>query len=367
MKFTCTQENLVRGLAHVSHVTGKSVTLPILKNALLTADADSITFSATNLELGVTTAVRGKVDAPGSFTVNARVLLDYVSLLPAGNVTLELIGADLQVTSQGSKTTLKGMPADDFPVIPKVTDGVRFALPTGKLKASLSQSIFAVAADDARPEISGVLFHLHGSVMTLAATDSYRLSEVHVPMTTIKEEQRAIVPSRSLAELLRLLPENGDVACTIGENQVGVVADGVELVTRLIEGQFPDYSQIIPASFTSTLTLETSTFAKMLRQVSLFCRSGINDVTLAYDESGARLTAANAQVGASDVALPATLEGRGGSIGFNWRFLLDGLSVVGTDSVALQLNDEKGPGLLTPIDPPKDAPAFRYLIMPIRQ
>ncbi len=367
MKFTCTQENLVRGLAQVGHVAGKSTTLPILKNVLVAASADGIALAATNLELGVTTVVRGKVEQPGSYTVSARVLLDYISLLAPGNVTLELIGAELHVTSQGSKTTLKGLPADDFPVIPKVTEGVRFAIPAAQLKAALSQTVFAVAADEARPEISGVLFHLHGSALTLAATDSYRLAEVRIPMTTAKEEQRAIVPSRSLAELLRLLPDEGDVACTVGENQVGVVADSVELVTRLIEGQFPDYAQIIPASFTSTLTTETSTFAKMLRQVSLFCRSGINDVTLTYDAQGARLTAANAQIGASDVELPTALTGTGGSIVFNWRFLLDGLAVLGVESVALQLNDEKGPGLLLPVDPPKGAPTFRYLIMPIRQ
>ncbi len=367
MKFTCTQENLMRGLSQVGHVAGRSTTLPILKNILITAATEGVTLAATNLEIGVTTLVRGKVEVPGTFTVQARVLMDYVSLLPSGNITLTLEGADLIVTTTSSKTVLKGLSAEDFPVIPKVTDGVRLSLPAVQLKTALSQTVFAVASDDARPEISGVLFHLHGTTLTLAATDSYRLAEVKISLTVAKEEQRVIVPSRSLAELLRLLPDAGEVQLVIGENQVSVQVEDLELVTRLIEGQFPDYAQIIPASFTSTLTTEAASLAKTLRQVSLFCRSGINDVTVQYSAEATKLTAANAQVGASDVELPASVTGTGGSIVFNWRFLLDGLAVIGSDEVALQLNDEKGPGLLVPVEPKKDQPPFRYLIMPIRQ
>jgi len=367
MQFTCTQENLILGLNQVGHVAGKSTTLPILKNILITAATEGVTLAATNLEIGVTTLVRGKVEVPGTFTVQARVLMDYVSLLPSGNITISLEGAELSVTSAGSKTTLKGLSAEDFPVIPKVTDGIRFSLPAAQLKTALSQTVFAVAMDDARPEISGVLFHLHGTELTLAATDSYRLAEVRIPLAVTKEEQRVIVPSRSLSELLRLLPDSGETQVVIGENQVSIQINELELVTRLIEGQFPDYTQIIPASFTSTLTAETASFAKTLRRVSLFCRSGINDVTLRYDADATKLSAANAQVGASDVELPSSLTGKGGNIVFNWRFLLDGLAVVGSDDVALQLNDEKGPGLLVPVNPDKVQAPFRYLIMPIRQ
>lgn len=367
MKFTCTQENLLRGLTQVGHVAGRSTTLPILKNILITAATEGITLAATNLEIGVTTHIRGKVEVAGTLTVQARVLMDYVSLLPSGNISISLEGGDIFVVSEGSKTTLKSLPTEDFPVIPKVTDGVRLTLPTTQLKTALTQTNFAVAADDARPEISGVLFHLHNTELTLAATDSYRLSEVRIPLTVAKEEQHVIVPSRSLSELVRLLPDGGDAQLIISENQVSVQVDDLEFITRLIEGQFPDYAQIIPASFSSNLTIETTTFMKTIRQVSLFCRSGINDVTVQYGSGVVKLSAANAQVGASDVELPANVSGKDGSIVFNWRFLLDGLAVVNSEDVVLQLNDEKGPGLLIPVKPKKDQPPFRYLIMPIRQ
>jgi len=369
MKFTCTQENFFHGLQTVSHIAGRTSTLPILKNLLIVAEKEGITLASTNLELGITTKIRGKVETPGSFTVQARVLVDYVSLLPPGNIQAHLENGEFHLSGAGSKTSLKGLPAEDFPVIPKVQDGARFSLPAATLKAALATTVFAVATDESRPEINGVLLHLHDQTFTFAATDSYRLAEAKIPLTASKDEQRAIVPSRSLQELLRALPDSGDVAVVLGENQVGFSAADLEIVSRLIEGQFPDYTQIIPASFRTKLTLEAEGFAKTVRQVSLFCRSGINDVTIAAAAGADEVTvsAANAQVGASEARFPAVSSGGEARIVFNWRFLLDGLQAIGGGDVELQLNDEKSPGLLTPKTQAKGAPAFRYLVMPIRQ
>lgn len=369
MQFTCTQENLLRGLQSVSHITGRTSTLPILKNILIVAEKDGITLASTNLELGITTKIRGKVDATGSFTVQARVLVDYVSLLPTGNVSVALENNELHVGGKGSKTSMKGLGAEDFPVIPKVQDGVRFSLPVQTLKAALSKTVFAVATDESRPEINGVLLQLLNQTLTFAATDSYRLAEAQVPLATTKDEQRVIVPSRSLLELIRILPEGGEVGVVVGENQVGFTTEDLEIVSRLIEGQFPDYQQIIPANFATQVTAEVEAFAKTVRQVSLFCRSGINDVTLTASAGAdhVQVSAANAQVGTGEASFPATVNGGNVGIVFNWRFLLDGLQAAGSEEVELRVNDEKGPGLLVPKAPSKVQPAFRYLVMPIRQ
>ncbi|MFA6588401.1 MAG: DNA polymerase III subunit beta [Patescibacteria group bacterium] len=368
MKFICTQENLARGLNMVSHIAGRSTTLPILKNVLIKAEAEGVSLATTNLEIAITTQVRGKVERSGEFTVQARVVLDYLNLLPPGNVTFELVNGELMVSSSDSKTTLKGLPAEDFPVIPKVQDGARLSLPAKTLKTLLSQTVFAVASDEARPEINGVLFHLKDQDLTLAATDSYRLAEAKAKLTTTKEEQKIIVPNRSLLEWLRVAPEAGDITLTISDNQISFIAEDVELVSRLIEGQFPDYTQIIPSQFSTQVNFENDGFSKVLRQVGLFCRSGINDFTLTYQTTNELiLSAANAQVGASDVKMSASVDGKDGKIVFNWRFLLDGLNVLGTDEVILRLNDEKSPGLLEPKDHDKLPTKFRYLVMPIRQ
>ncbi|MFA6042661.1 MAG: DNA polymerase III subunit beta [Patescibacteria group bacterium] len=369
MKFTCTQENLTTALNAVSHITGKTTTLPILKNLLITAEADGITLSTTNLEIGMTTHVRGKVEVPGSFTVQARLLHEYLSLLGSGNVTCALQEADLHISSSASKTVLKGLPAEDFPVIPKVQGGVSIVLPAKVCKTALNQVVFAVAADDARPELNGVFMRLQGQVLTLAATDSFRLAEVTIPLPTSKEEQSVILPSRTMQELNRILPETDDVVIRLSESQVSFVVGDTELVSRLIEGQFPDYTQIIPESFTTSCTVETSAFAKVVRQVSLFCKAGINDVTLTYDTDGKQLhlNAANAQVGTSETDLDVQVQGKGGSIVFNWRYLLDGVNALQTEECLLELNDEKGPGLILPKQTGKGQATYRYLLMPIRQ
>jgi DNA polymerase-3 subunit beta len=369
MKFTCTQENLIVGLTAVSHIAGKTTTLPILKNLLISAEADGVTLSTTNLEIGMTTKIRGKVEKSGSFTVQARLLHEYLSLLGNGNVEFDLIESDLRVSSKTSQTVLKGLPAEDFPVIPKVQGGTSVVLSATLLKQALGQVVFSVASDDARPELNGVLFHLNASNLILAATDSYRLAEVLIPLNTNKEEQHLIVPSRSLLELLRILPEDGEVVLRVGENQISFTVGDTELISRLIEGQFPDYTQIIPEGFTTTLTVSTTAFAKAIRQVSLFCKSGINDVTLMYKENDDELslTAANSQVGTSETKLSIETSGVGGSIVFNWRYLLDGVNALHTEEAELQLNNPKSPGLLIPKGPPKNGPVYRYLIMPIRQ
>jgi DNA polymerase III subunit beta len=368
MKFICTQENLARGLNIVGHIAGRSTTLPILKNVLVKAEAEGISLATTNLEIGITAQVRGKVERAGEFTVQAKVILDYLNLLPPGNVTFELVNGELIISSADSKTTLKGLPAEDFPVIPKVQDGARLSLPAKTLKTLLNQTVFAVAFDEARPEINGVLFHLKDQDLILAATDSYRLSEAKTKLTTTKEEQKIIVPNRSLLEWLRIAPETGDISLTISDNQISFIAEDVELVSRLIEGQFPDYTQIIPGQFSAHLGFENEDLSKILRQVGLFCRSGINDVTLAYQATNEIiLSAANAQIGASDVKMTASVDGKDGRIVFNWRFLLDGLNAMGTDEVVLHLNDEKSPGLLQPKKEDDLPTKFRYLVMPIRQ
>lgn len=368
MKFICTQENLARGLSVVGHIAGRSTTLPILKNVLIKAGTEGIFLATTNLEIGITTQVRGRMEKPGEFTVQARVILDYLNLLPPSNVTFELINGELVISGAGSKTILKGLPAEDFPVIPKIQDGIRLALPAKTLKGLLSQTAFAVASDEARPEINGVLFHLKDQDLILAATDSYRLSEAKTKLTTTKEEQKVIVPNRTLFEWLRIAPEEGEVSVTISDNQISLIAEDIKLVSRLIEGQFPDYTQIIPGQFSVHINFENEELVKVLRQVGLFCRQGINDVTLAYQATNEIiLSAANVQVGASDVKMSAGVDGKDGKIVFNWRFLLDGLNALGTDEAVLHLNDEKSPGLLEPKKQDSLPTKFRYLVMPIRQ
>src|SRR5688572_26573296 len=263
MKFSCTQENLNQGLAVVSHIASKNVNLPILGNVLIKGDDKVLRFSSTNLEIAIKCVVRGKIEEQGEFTVPSRLFSDYVSLLPKDRVDVELDGNALTVACGTYQTKLNGIAASEFPLIPTIEGQQKFAVKVNDFRRAVSQVLFAVAPNESRPEISGVLFKFMpegtgGLELVLAATDSYRLAEKVVAVneghsTAIKEPVNVIVPSRTVAEIIRILgvfkdslenPEELEIH--IGENQILFAYDTVELISRTIEGKYPDYRQLIP-------------------------------------------------------------------------------------------------------------------------
>lgn len=363
MKFTCTQENLHRGLQVVGHVASRNVTLPILNNVLLQASPGSIRLVATNLEIGISCTVRGKVETEGSFTVNAKLLADYVSLLPKDRVDVELEGKTLRLTTPQARTTMRGLAADEFPLIPPVGGQRTLRLAGPALKTAIQRVLFAAANDEARPEISGVYFMSGQRALTLAATDSYRLAEQRVALTEDAPEVRAILPQRALQELLRALGDE-PVAGAFDDNQARFTFNDVEFTTRLIEGQYPDYRSIIPNETPVTFELDRESLITAVRQASLFGKQGIYDVTLAYD--GARtlaVRAASAQAGESETSVSVKGTGDATTVVFNYRYLLDGLTSFSSEAVSVGLGTPASPGLLKP----KGDEHSLYLIMPIRQ
>lgn len=365
MKLSCTKDNLLAGLSTVGRIASKNLTLPILGNVLLRAEKSSLVLSATNLEVGVTTRVRGKITDDGAITVQARLLTDYVGLLENDKIELETEGTTLRVVGETSKTTIRGMSADDFPIIPLVPHEGGFKLPVDSFRTSLNQVLFAAAQDATRPEISGVYCSIKGNTLTMAATDSYRLAECSVALQVPHKDIATIIPTRALYELVRIMPADGDIEVFIGETQALFVTDSIELSTRLIEGQYPDYTQIIPATSSIEAHIETETLVKAVKTASLFCRSGINDVTVGIDpvKGVITCTAANSELGEHQGSIPAKITGGPVSVVFNYRYLLEGLSAINTSSVVLGVTDSASPGVLKP----EVKSEYLYLIMPIRQ
>jgi DNA polymerase III subunit beta len=377
MKFACTQENLAQGLSLVGHVTGKNANLPILSNVLLKTEDGSLKLFATNLEMAASVAVRGRVEMPGEFTVPAKLLQDYVSLLPSGKVEFVVKGDALEIEAGGQVTSMKGMPASEFPLIPKLAkeNGYRISAPV--LAQAISQVVFAVSVSESRPELSGVACYFHGSAgqdrFVMAATDSYRLAERALPLAANSSslEAKCIVPARAMAEVARILsaykddvgtPEEAEWALT--ESQFIFTYGNVELVSRLIEGSFPDYRQILPNTHRSLLTLSRQELAKAIRAASLFARQGLFDVHLEVVEGGEiKVSSSDTGKGAHTTTLKGELEGDANKVTVNYRYLSDGLSVMGKDKVVMKLIDGMSPVLVSAVD---DAD-FRYLVMPIRQ
>ncbi len=368
MKLTCTQENLQRGLSIVNHLAGKNTTLPILNNVLLKAENGILELSTTNLEVGVKCQVRGKVEEEGAFTVQARLLSDYVNLLPAEAVNLELADAEMKVSCQSYKTKVKGMSAEDFPLIASVDTKKSIQLPVNDFKEALNQVIFSVALDETRPEISGVFFQLDSKGLILASTDSFRLAErILVTKNPSSDEDNFIVPYRTLQELNRILGEaTGEEPLTIRwtENQVAFEFDGIELISRLIEGQYPDYKQIVPTNFKSEIVVDSKELVQLVKSASLFCRAGINDVTLIAkaDKGELEITSSNSQLGENKGSIGAEISGDTNEIVFNYRYVLDGLQNMTGKKVRLKLIDKHNPGLFLP----EGETGYTYIIMPIK-
>ncbi|MBI5404880.1 MAG: DNA polymerase III subunit beta [Candidatus Kerfeldbacteria bacterium] len=364
MNLSCTKENLLAGLNTVSRIASKNLTLPILGNVLVRAEGGTISLSATNLEVGVVATVRGKIIEAGSITIQARLLLDYIGLLDSDKVELVSDGASLKVSSANSETVIRGNAADDFPIIPSVAreHGIKVSGPT--LRGALAQVLFAAAQDTSRPEISGVHLTVEKKSLVLAATDSYRLAERTIEISG-GSDRNMIIPTRPLVELTRILPADGEVEMFFSDSQVLVAADGIELTTRLIEGQYPDYQQIVPTSSSTTATIEIESLTKLVKTASLFCKPGINDVTIAIDPDAKSINcaAANTELGEHHGNMKAAITGPACTIVFNYKYLLDGLSNIGTTNVTLGVTDSGSPGVLRP----SPAADYFYLIMPIRQ
>lgn len=367
MKLICTQENLNRGLEVVSRTASKNVTLPILNNVLLKAEKGTLKLITTNLELGITCLTRSKIEKEGAFTVRARILNDLVGLLTNEKINLEVVGDALELQSENSRTKIKGLSAEEFPLIPELPKKNGYSCQAKALRLALTEIIFAVAIDESRPEISGVFMGFKDNKLTLAATDSYRLAEKTIRLDKGQAgEKSIIVPVRTLQELLRVLAEEvGEIEIYFTENQILFCWDEVNLVSRLIEGQYPDYQQIIPKESKTKAIIMAEEFTKLIKGTSLFCKPGINDLSLDFDPKAGKiiLSAANSQLGENVSELKAKLTGEPNKTVFNYRYLLDGLVNMKAAEVSLEIINDSNPGLLKPVG----EETYLYIIMPIKQ
>lgn len=377
MRFSCTQENLNAGLHAVSHIASKSTTLPILSNVLISAKGGAIVLTTTNLEMGVSCTVRGKVEDEGVFTVQSKLLADFVHLLGSGKVDVQLTDDVIEVRGERSHTKMKGNHADEFPVIPQIRKQNGYSMAAQDLVNALSQVAFAASISESRPEISGVYCHFQEKTLTLAATDSYRLAEKVIAIENKGgNEREVILPARTVAELGRILsgPAGKEDAAVVEiyfeDNQVVCTCGDVELVSRIIEGQYPNYAQIIPVTRATRITADTAALIAAVRTAALFSRTGIFDITLELKQGGCTVRATNANLGENTSQFEAAVDGADVSIVLNYRYLLDGLQNVGTAQIQFDLTDASTATILRPAggdEARAAAGSYTYLIMPIRQ
>ena len=372
MKAIVTQQHLAHGLNIVSRAVSPRSTLPVLANVLVATDEGRLRLSATNLELGITCWIPAQIQEEGSVTVPARTLVDLVSTFPPDNVnlSLDIRTQTINLVCNSSVHDIKGIDAQDFPPmpVPDLTDGVELNL--ADFKEMILQVAFAASVDEARPVLQGVKMEVTEDLITLAATDGFRISVRKQPLANpIKQNFSIIIPARAMSELARVSGDsdkNVTMVVPQGRGQVIFHLKDTELVSQLIDGNFPDFRAIVPKSFKTSTVLSTPAFLKACKQAEIIAREGNNVIRLDVipEESGpgrVEISAQTEETGKSDIKVEATIEGSGLLIAFNVKFLREVLDVVRAPNVALETNANNTPGVIHPVGDEN----FLHVIMPM--
>lgn len=365
MKVSCLQENLSKGLNVVSRLVSTKGTLEILGHILISTEKGRLKLSATNLEIGVNYKVGAKIDTEGAITVPARLFSELISQLPEGKIDLELKEDTLTVKTGDFKSQIKGLSADEFPLIPRVKDKSLAKISAGEVKDAINIVSFAAAADETRPVLAGIYLNLGRGKLTLAATDSYRLAEKTVKLAEkVEGSKEAIVPARSLSEFSRMLDlPDKSVAIYLDDSQVMFETEDFDFTSRLVEGKFPDYKQIIPAEFETTAKFEKHDFTNIIKVVSIFSREAAGSVTLNIKQKGAvEAVSAGSQLGESNASCDAEVEGKDSEIILNSKYLIDVLGNLSEGKITLSSS-----GRLTACVIKKEGDdSYVYVVMPLR-
>lgn len=375
MKVSCLQENLARGLQTVGRAVSTRSTLPILSHVLLRTDAGRLKLTATNLEIAATAWVLAKVEDEGGVTVPAKLLTDFVNSLPSGQVdlSLDVRTKTLHIASGSYEANVKGQDAEEFPLTPTIPGKPTTRVAESTLRRLVNEVAFVAATDDSRPVLTGVLTRLEGEEITLVAADPYRLGiRRGALLQRVDPPVEVIIPARSLQELARMIGDTDDpvdIAVTPTKSQVIFHADDLDLVSRLIEGQFPNYRQVIPSSYVTRVVVSREDLLQATRLASYFARDAANIVRLQVDPSdgGAPLvvSAQATEVGDEVSRIDATVEGAATQIAFNSRFLNEALgSLASATEVALELGGPLAPGVLKIVG--EDPDKYLHVVMPLR-
>ena len=373
MKVSVLQENLAHGLNIVSRAVASRSTLPVLSNVLVATDEGRLRLSATNLDLGITCWIGAKVVEEGSTTVPARTFSDLVSTLPSDRVemNLNIRTQTLNVRCGASNTDIKCIDAQEFPPmpVPDMSHGIQINVTD--LKEMIREVVFAASTDEARPVLTGVQLVVEGSKITLSAADGFRLSVRSAVLSAAPSRPvNAIIPARALSELARIASDGDQMVTMVippGRGQVIFRMKDIELVSQLIEGAYPDLSQVIPRSSKTRTILTTSTFLKACKQAEIFAREGSHIARIdikpgsEMEPGVVEITGQSEETGSNLTVVDATIEGTALTIAFNVRFLREVLDVIGSANVALETNTDTSPGLIRPVGEDD----FLHVIMPM--
>ena len=371
MKFSVLQENLNLALSHVSRFISNKSQLPILSNILISTDDGRLKLSATNLDIGINYWIGVKIEKEGSITIPSKEVTEFVSYLNSGKLEVELDDRNLfSIKSEKFNSDFTTIPSVDFPTLPPLNSKSSIDIKASLLKDTVSQVVFSAATDDSRPVLTGVLCKFTTDHLSLVATDGFRLSLKKIKLVNPislpdnKESFTFLLPSRTLSEVVKLSKTDDKIkiGLTPDEHQVVFVLEDMELVSGLIDGEYPDYTKIIPESFTTSIFVNRDELAQAIRIASVFASKSANVVKLNIKNNKLELSANASQLGKNKADLDVKIEGENLEIAFNYKFISDFLSNCKGQEVVIKLNEALSPGLFQD----QADPDFTHIIMPVR-
>ena len=362
MKFSVTKEKLLECLQQVQNVVSTRTTLPILSNVLLQTNGSEIRLTTTDLDVGVRGSFEAKIEKEGATTLPARRLFTIIRELPSSEIQFDVDSKNAaSIRSGQSFFKILGLPEEEFPPLPKFDDAKVVTIRQKDLRDGLRKTSYAISTDETRYVLNGVLFSFKDNKLTLVATDGRRLAMLDIDLEFPRShEADIIVPTKAVTELQRLLTDDGEVRVSVGGSQIAFDLNNSLLVSKLIEGNYPNYRQVIPGEMKERVTLERETFLNSLRRVSLLASDKSNSIKLNFSKNNIDITANTPEVGEAKESLPVAYKGREFSIAFNPEFLMAPLRNLAEDEIFLDLIDEMSPGVIKIQSP------FLYVLMPMR-
>ncbi len=379
MRVSCLQENLSRGLSIVGRAVASRATLPVTQNVLLQTDRSMLKLSATNLEIAITTWIGAMIEEEGAITVPARLLSEFVNSLPSDRVdlTVEENSSILHFVCGRDSSRIHGVSASEFPPVPRVEEGVAARIDAQQFKAAIGRVSFAAASEESRPVLTGIEAKLSGDRYTLAAADGFRLAVQHGTLNdAVEEEIGVIIPARTMMELSRLLSDQDDtveIMMVPARSQIMFKSGGIEVVSQLVQGTFPNYEQLIPQKYDTRSIFDSQRLLRVTRSAAIFARDGSNIIRLQMAPKGedeeenaapgrATISARSEEVGESRSELDMMeIEGEEAKIAFNSRYLQEVLAVLERGSVALETTSSSSPGVFKPTDDEN----YVHVVMPM--
>lgn len=381
MKLSCTQENFKKAIFNSERMVSKQNTLPILNNILFEANKEGLKLSATNLEIGVSVQIGAKVEKEGKITIPARLISNFVNNLPHGeNVVMEVEDQNLKISSGSVKSMIKGLLAEDFPLLPKKSSEYILNISGLKLKNIISRLMVCVAFNEARQELSGVNVILKEKEILFASTDSFRLIENRMELDDVSDNYKnfvekknsLIIPANTMMELARIISNENEseVRIAIEDGQIFFEVDGTKIVSRLINGKYPEYQHIMPKEFKTEIVGNKNSIQSAIKMSSVFSSAKTGEVVFKVnpEEKKGFIEARSVEVGENSSELELDMTGPAQEVIFNAKYLLDGINMVGTTKAVILINNESSPVAIREMEEKKESPKdeYIYIVMPIK-